>query len=237
MKTTIVFLVLFFGIMATVSAQDTVITRMYATNGNGNVLAPQDQPVQEKRKRSKPLLNRENYEIGLQLAGGISFFPVFDSGITGINYGDESRFGLMGGGGFFLDIYPTGKTYPWLLGTGLSYWGHNYKTDSFSYINWDVYGGARRESFLYMKLGFTFSFLQDVTLVTHNGILFNSKSGFNPTVFGMMAEMGYPTKHFDFGVKFLFMGTNIWKSDVFSDGDISSSITTITFTFAYKLSF
>ncbi|MDR1197668.1 MAG: hypothetical protein LBK94_01470 [Prevotellaceae bacterium] len=233
-------------------------------NGEKEVFTAQNQPVQEKQastptgssvqqndysqinamtKRGKVPLREKNYEIGIQLDAGTGWFYVSDS--KG-NYKDENNGGFIGGGGIFVDIYPQ-KTDFWLLGAGLSYWWHYYMTDydydlSLSYVNWDLYFGGRDPLKisgvkLYAKVGLRLGFLTGATISDANSNSVNAKSDFNSTVFGMMTEWGYPTKHFDFGVKAFWMPTNIYKSGALSGSDLSSGIWGITLTCAYRFSF
>jgi hypothetical protein len=233
-------------------------------NGDKDVFVTQNQPMQEKQAstpansnvqqngysqvnagtpQAKVPFREKNYEIGIQLDGGFGY--LYSSDLNG-RYEDENNGGFMGGGGIFVDIYPS-KTNVFLLGTGLSYWGHYYMTDydadySLSYVNWDLYWGARAPLNisgvkLYAKVGLRLGFLTGGTISFENGTETNSKSLFNSTIFGMMTEWGYPTKHFDFGVKGFWMMTNSLKSDAFSYGDFSSGIWGITFTCAYRFSF
>jgi hypothetical protein len=224
-------------------ASPTVRQNDYSTPAGSGVQQNEYSHINDMTKRGKVPLREKNYEIGIQLDGGFGYFYMSD--LNG-NYESENNVGLMGGGGLFLDIYPS-KTNIWSLGTGVSYWGHYYMTDydadySFSYINWDVYWGARDPLGvsgvkLYAKVGLRLSFLQDVVLTSSDGTVSHAKSGFNSTAFGLMTEWGYPTKHFDFGIKAFWMPTNIWKSDVFRDSDFSSGMWGITFACAYRFSF
>jgi hypothetical protein len=294
MKTTITLLAMFFGMMATVSAQDiitlkngdeikakvqeiglsdvkykkfenangptytllkTEIFMIKYENGEKDVFTTQNQPVQEKQtlppatptvqqnnhshvndvtKQGKVALRDNNFEIGIQLDGGVGFFNSSDS--RG-NYEDSNLSGFMGGGGVFFDIYPNKRS--WLLGTGISYWGHNYsgKDDelSLSYMNWDLYWGMREQ--LYVKIGLKFSFLQDAEATSGSYSNVDVKTACNSTVFGLMTELGYPTKHFDFGVKAFWMLSYIFKSDALSNANASSGIWGMAFSCAYRFSF
>jgi hypothetical protein len=233
-------------------------------NGDKDVFNTPAQPVQEKpvsppagvnvpqndysqinamTKRGNASLREKNYEIGIQGDFGLGSFHSSD--FNG-EYEDENNFGFMAGGGLFLDIYPK-KNNIWLLGTGANYWSHYYMTDydatySLSYVNWDVYWGARDPLAisgvrLYAKLGLRASFLTGGTISFADGSEDKAKLYANSTVFGMMTEWGYPFKHFDIGVKGFWMFTNIWKSDALSGGDLSSNLWGVTFTCAYRFSF
>jgi hypothetical protein len=246
-------------------------------NGEKDVFNTQNQPVQEKQpltpdvpnaqqnnystpvgsdgqqneyshindmtKRSKVTLREKHNEIGIQLDGGSGYS--FSSDSEG-KYNSENNIGLIGGAGVFYDRYMN-KRDIWLLGTGLSYWGHYYMPDynadySLSYVNWDLYFGAKDPIGvsgikLYAKIGFRASFLNGGTISFEDGTEDEAKSYFNPTVFGMMTEWGYPGKRFDFGIKAFLMFTNVIKSDAFSGGNMSSGIWGMTFTCAYKFSF
>jgi hypothetical protein len=215
----------------------------YSTPTGSNVQQNDYSQINAMTKQAKVPLRTKNYEIGIQLDGGFGSFYVSDS--KG-NTKDESNFGFMGGGGVFVDIYPN-KTNIWLLGTGVSYWGHYYMTDydydySLSYVNWDLYWGARDPLKvsgvkLYAKVGLRLGFLSGATISDSYSNNTDAKSGFNSPIFGMMTEWGYPTKHFDFGVKGFWMATNIWKSDALSGSNLSSGMWGITFTCAYRFSF
>jgi hypothetical protein len=218
----------------------TVQQNDYSTPAGSTVQQNDYSHINDMTKRGKVPLREKNHEIGIQLDGGVGYFYASDSNIS------ENNVGFMGGGGAFFDIYPD-KTNFWLLGTGLNYWGHYYITDynydfSFSYINWDVYWGGRDPIGvsggvkLYAKVGLRLSFLQGVKMTDDSSNTMDAKSGFNPTVFGLMTEWGYPTKHFDFGIKAFWMFTNIWKSDAIGS-HLSSGMWGITFACAYRFSF
>jgi hypothetical protein len=227
---------------ALLPASPTVRQNDYSTPAGSTVPQNEYSHINDMTKRGKVALREKIYEIGIQLDGGAGYFYMSDSEER---YDSENNVGLMGGGGILFDIYPS-KTNIWLLGTGWSYWGHYYMTDydadySLSYVNWDLYWGARDPLGvsgvkLYAKVGLRASFLNSGT-ISANGGEADAKSFFNPTVFGMMTEWGYPTKHFDFGVKAFLMFSNVWKSDALRGGDFSSGMWGITFACTYRFSF
>jgi hypothetical protein len=213
-----------------------------------------EQPTQTKQtdeyaqirnviKNTSVPLRKKMYEIGIKLDGGGGKLYLSDS--EG-EYNDENDAGFMGGGGIFCDIYPN-KTSIWLLGAGLSYWGHYYMTDynasySFSYLNWDLYWGARDPLKvtginLYAKVGLRLSSLTGGTVSFSDGAEVEAKSFYNSTVFGLMTEWGYAMKHFDIGLHGFWMLTNPIKSNAVIGGDISSGMWGIIFTCAYRFSF
>jgi hypothetical protein len=219
-------------------ATPTVQQSDHLTPAGSNVQQNDYSHINTMTKRGKVALREKNYELGIQLDGGTGYYHLSDS--EG-NTKNENDVGLIGGVGIFLDFYPN-KTNIWSLGTGLSYWGHYYTSEydydfSYSYVNWDLYFGARDPIGvsgikLYCKLGLRLSFLQDAKLDSRD-----FKDGCNSTVFGLMTEWGYPTKRFDFGIKAFLMFTNIEKSDVFSGSKLSSNIWGVTLTCAYRFSF
>jgi hypothetical protein len=186
-------------------------------------------------KNTSVPLRDKMFEIGIKLDGGFSAMYLKSKSA---NYEDETGYGFVVGPSVFCDIYPQ-KTSEWLLGTGVGWWTQTAFFDgadyNHSHVNWDLYFGGREPNIhLYMKTGVRLSFLTSATGYLDGYGEMDTYDAYNKVVLGLVYEISYALKRWDFGVQAFWMFTNIMKSDNLVS---TSGIYGFTGTIAYRLPF
>jgi hypothetical protein len=225
------------------STQQPTVPKQTEQSGQPTQTKQADNYAQIKNviKNTSVPLRDKMYEIGIRLDGGFSAMYLNS---TSANHKDETGYGFAAGPSIFCDIYPK-KTSVWLLGTGVGWWAQTAMFDgadyNHSHVNWDLYFGARDPRVhLYMKVGPRLSFLTSATgYLDGSGYgEIDTYDGYNKVALGLIYEISYALKRWDFGIQAFWMFTNILKSDVMVSASISASgLYGVTGTIAYRLPF
>jgi hypothetical protein len=186
------------------------------------------------KNTSVPL--RDNIlEIGIR--GDFGFSAMYLKSASA-NINDDTGYGFVAGPSIFCDIYPK-KTSLWLFGTGVGWWAQTVLFDgadyNHSHVNWDLYfGGRDPRAHIYTKVGIRLNFLISATgyLDGHGEI--DTYDTYNKIGLGLIYEISYALKRWDFGMQAFWIPTNILKSDNIVS---TSGIYGITGTIAYRLPF
>jgi hypothetical protein len=185
------------------------------------------------KNTSVPL--RDNmFEIGIR--GDFGFNAMYVQSASA-NYSDDTGYGFVAGPSIFCDIYPK-KTSVWLFGTGVGWWTQTVLFDesdyNHSHVNWDLYfGGRDPKAHIYTKVGIRLNFLTSATAYLNMKEI-DMYDTYNKIGLGLIYEISYATKRWDFGMQTFWIPTNILKSNEIVS---SSGIYGVTGTIAYRLPF